>query len=505
MARPEAAVVADERALPAVDGQRDRAVAARRLCPHSRHSSTGAHPRRFTSRIACSPRASVCSSSCAQPPREEALAVLAGLGWLVLEVHDLDLGQAAAGHPLGQLEHLDPPLGRQGQRLERGRRRRQHDRDPETLAERERQVAGVVARLLLLLVRGVLLLVHHDRPRGAAAAPTAPSAGPRPRPPGRGGRAPTRRRARPRPSRSAAPPRARRSSGRAAPRAPASARSPAPGRGSAGRAPPPRPPSAGRPRSCPSPSPPAAGTPGTPAFPSAPVNAASARLWCAVSSVGGGGGASSQRRAGRWLAWRKRCSTPLRTSSATTPGRAAARAQQLALQRRPAELREPGRHPRLGRRAPHAPGPLLGGQVGEDERGRGGARRHAGAALDDPERVAARERGKELGEIARRPPLGAQARHRDPPGLEETLQEAALARPPRSPRSRRPGARRARSEAARAGARPGRRRARRSRSAPRSTRRRSGSARGRAPGRSAPGRGPPRAGAPSRAGTPGRS
>ena len=48
----------------------------------------------------------------AQAPREEALPVLAGLGRLPTQVHHLDFGQAAAGHPLGEIEHLHPALRR---------------------------------------------------------------------------------------------------------------------------------------------------------------------------------------------------------------------------------------------------------------------------------------------------------------------------------------------------------------------------------------------------------
>ena len=113
-------------------------------------------------------------------------------------------------------------------------------------------VAGVVARVALLLVGGVVLLVDHDQPEVARPARRPPSAGRRRSAPRPSAAAATRRSARPRRARSAAARRCRRSARRSAPRSAASARSPARARSRPPRAPAPPPPRAGRPRSCPS-------------------------------------------------------------------------------------------------------------------------------------------------------------------------------------------------------------------------------------------------------------
>ena len=96
---------------------------------------------------------------------EERHSLLVGPGGLPPEVHDRDFRQRAPRDALGQDEALEPARLRGVPRLH-GRGRRAEDERRSVLLRAQRDhVAGVVARRLALLVRGVLLLVDDEQAR----------------------------------------------------------------------------------------------------------------------------------------------------------------------------------------------------------------------------------------------------------------------------------------------------------------------------------------------------
>ena len=95
-----------------------------------------------------------------QPRRDEASARRT----LGAQIDRLDGGQMLAAEALRQVQAGVAAAPRVDFGLDRGRRRRQHDRDVGAARAHHRHVAGVVAHAVLLLVGGVVLLVDDDEP-----------------------------------------------------------------------------------------------------------------------------------------------------------------------------------------------------------------------------------------------------------------------------------------------------------------------------------------------------
>ena len=93
-----------------------------------------------------------------QPRRDEAAARRA----LALEVDRLDRGQLRAAKPLRQMQMRVAAALRVDDALHRRRRRGEYDRDAGLARAHHRHVTGVIARAVLLLVGGVVLLIDND-------------------------------------------------------------------------------------------------------------------------------------------------------------------------------------------------------------------------------------------------------------------------------------------------------------------------------------------------------
>ena len=99
----------------------------------------------------------------AETAREKGAALLTRFGRLAAEIDQLDLGQLTTRHPAGQPQMPGETALDQRRGLHRGGCGGKNHRHPEVLRRHQGKVAGVVARRILLFVRGVVLLVDHDQ------------------------------------------------------------------------------------------------------------------------------------------------------------------------------------------------------------------------------------------------------------------------------------------------------------------------------------------------------
>ncbi len=128
--------------------------------PHWRQNTTVANPRRFSSTTVCSRFASRSSIALEQRRAEHDVRPVRGV--LLPHVDDVDVGERTVVDPLRQPDEVVAAVARVRRRLERRRRRPEHDQRVFHPAADHGDVAAVIPRQVVLLVRPVVLFVDDD-------------------------------------------------------------------------------------------------------------------------------------------------------------------------------------------------------------------------------------------------------------------------------------------------------------------------------------------------------
>ena len=157
------AVVAAEEALLAVEGHGDIAVGAgdRLAAGLAEERGSVAPPVEEEDDLLAGGDGAV--DGLVEPGAEDEAGGVLGLDEVAAHVDGVDGGQRAPCDPFGQCEVVELAAAGEGEGLEGGRCRAEHDGDAELGAEDESEVAGVVADAVFLLEAAVVLFVDDEQ------------------------------------------------------------------------------------------------------------------------------------------------------------------------------------------------------------------------------------------------------------------------------------------------------------------------------------------------------